>query len=122
MADRPAPRLADSFVCFSSPLYTTTDLVMLTEQFCLISYCSLNMRTAVRTVQFFSAKQICECKDVNAHNLISGIGLIGDVEWPLLCIHSFIHSENLYSALSRKLLRGAPSPIMMKKISFKQGW
>src|SRR6218665_3077616 len=102
MADRPAPRLADSFVCFSSPLDTTTDLVMLTEQFCLILYCSLNMRTAVRTGQFFSAKQIglCECKDLNAHNLISGIGLIGDVEWPLLSIHSFIHSENLYSAPS----------------------
>src|SRR6218665_1821182 len=34
-------------------------------------------------------------------------------------IHSFIHLENLYSAASRKLLRGAPSPTTMKKISFK---
>src|SRR6218665_3511071 len=35
-------------------------------------------------------------------------------------IHSFIHLENLYSAPSRKLLRGASSPITVKKISFKQ--
>ena len=35
-------------------------------------------------------------------------------------IHSFIHLENLYSAPSRKLLRGASSPTTVKKISFKQ--
>ena len=35
-------------------------------------------------------------------------------------IHSFIHLENLYSAPSRKLLRGASSPSTVKKISFKQ--
>src|SRR6218665_3556133 len=35
-------------------------------------------------------------------------------------IHSFIHLENLYSAPSRKLLRGTSSPTTVKKISFKQ--
>ena len=35
-------------------------------------------------------------------------------------IHSFIHLENLCSAPSRKLLRGASSPTTVKKISFKQ--
>src|SRR6218665_2892852 len=34
-------------------------------------------------------------------------------------IHPLIHLENLYSAPSRKLLRGAHSPTTMKKISFK---
>ena len=34
--------------------------------------------------------------------------------------YSFIHLENLYSAPSRKLLRGASSPTTVKKISFKQ--
>jgi len=33
-------------------------------------------------------------------------------------VHSFIHLENLYSAASRKLLRGASSPTTVKKISF----
>src|SRR6218665_45666 len=35
-------------------------------------------------------------------------------------IHSLVHLENLYSALSRNLLRDAPSPTTVKKISFKQ--
>jgi len=33
--------------------------------------------------------------------------------------HTFILLENLHSAPSRKLDRGAPSPTTMKKISFK---
>src|SRR6218665_2698439 len=44
------------------------------------------------------------------------------IQWFVLqtFIHSFIHLENLYSAPSRKLLRGASSPTTVKKISFKQ--
>jgi len=38
----------------------------------------------------------------------------------MLDIHSFIHLGNLYSTSSRNLLRDAPSPTMVKKISFKQ--
>src|ERR1700733_1125011 len=34
-------------------------------------------------------------------------------------IHSFIHSGNLYSAPSRKLLRGAPSPATFEKEGLK---
>ena len=34
-------------------------------------------------------------------------------------IHSFIHTEHLYSASSRELLRGAPDSSTAKKISLK---
>ena len=37
-----------------------------------------------------------------------------------ISVYSFIHLENLYSAPSRKLLRGASSPTTVKMISFKQ--
>ena len=45
--------------------------------------------------------------------------LYGAVTLQYCYIHSFIHTEHLYSASSRKLLRGAPDSSTAKKSSLK---
>jgi len=82
------------------------------KQICQISAFAwaARLRDAIKgTIVIFLMQNICEHALCNLRTI-----LLNKITY------SFIHLENLYSAPSRKLLRGAPSLTTMKKISFKQ--